>query len=589
MVFATVCPLAAQVLMIVVMAIHGQWLFAAMIIPGAIGYLASMLSSASAEKHPSQPTLSPAHEHVHSAEAITGESPHKPQSMEAAPTCTVEALLDFDHLPWRTIIGYWTRQSHPVDLAVPIGMTAHGPFILDLAKQGPHALVAGTTGSGKSVLLQNWCLMLAAKNRPESVNFVFLDFKGGSAFQSLEQLPHTVGSVSDLDLAHAARALRALETELTRREQLVAAAKASSIDDMPSPPARLIVVIDEFHALKDRLANYIDRLTRIASLGRSLGMHVIACTQNPIGQVNADMKANMSISICLRVRDRMQSVELLGDGRAAQISPSAPGAAFCNDAEAITALRCASIRDIARVQRHIGWAARFMDGPVQPLLFTAPLPRKVSDQTKETMAGMVSDHIWFGLADNGITLGDAAISLRRGNVAVIGAMGRGKTTLLNVLAKHAANASGLAVYLYIAQRNGRVVQRFRAETTHDASPNVRMRDVPKPPHTVWIVDDADDLLDPFNTATEALAFRRALADSETSVVFAVSAPRLVRVPEHCTTRIIFPFADRTTDLMAGIPADLLHQFGATDMNIAGRGVFIDGGTACLVQCAAQNL
>ena len=135
-------------------------------------------------------------------------------------------------------------------------------------------------------------------NGPEHLNFVFLDFKGGSAFRKLERLPHTVGSVCDLDLAHAVRALRALEAELTRREQLSAAVHASDIRDMVNPPPRLIVVIDEFHALKDQLPDYVNRLVRIASLGRSLGMYLIACTQNPMGQVSADMKANMSVSIC---------------------------------------------------------------------------------------------------------------------------------------------------------------------------------------------------------------------------------------------------------------------------------------------------
>lgn len=175
-------------------------------------------------------------------------------------------------------------------------------------------------------------------------------------------------------LAHAVRALRALEAELTRREQLSAAVHASDIRDMVNPPPRLIVVIDEFHALKDQLPDYVNRLVRIASLGRSLGMYLIACTQNPMGQVSADMKANMSVSICLRVRDRLQSCELLGDGRAADLSPAMPGAAFCNDSEQVTAFRCATARDIDAVCRQIAFASRFVGSPPQPSLFTAPLP-----------------------------------------------------------------------------------------------------------------------------------------------------------------------------------------------------------------------
>ncbi|MFR4489301.1 MAG: hypothetical protein ACLT3W_05495 [Bifidobacterium pseudocatenulatum] len=135
---------------------------------------------------------------------------------------------------------------------------------------------------------------------------------------------------------------------------------------MVNPPPRLIVVIDEFHALKDQLPDYVNRLVRIASLGRSLGMYLIACTQNPMGQVSADMKANMSVSICLRVRDRLQSCELLGDGRAADLSPAMPGAAFCNDSEQVTAFRCATAADdIDAVCRQIAFACAVRREPAR--------------------------------------------------------------------------------------------------------------------------------------------------------------------------------------------------------------------------------
>lgn len=169
-------------------------------------------------------------------------------------------------------------------------------------------MVAGTTGSGKSELLISWCMALAIRHSPQTLHFVFLDFKGGSTFNALERLPHTVGNVCDLDLAHAVRALNAIEQELARREALVSAERVSRFDQLSHPPARLVVVIDEFHALRDRLPDYMQRLNRLASLGRSLGMHLIVCTQNPMGQVHADMKANISLSICLR-RHRPNAIE----------------------------------------------------------------------------------------------------------------------------------------------------------------------------------------------------------------------------------------------------------------------------------------
>ncbi|WP_181896165.1 FtsK/SpoIIIE domain-containing protein [Bifidobacterium longum] len=570
---AAACPMIAQALMMVILLLHGQWLFATMIAPGIFACLVSLLLTL-----PSSPGPEKAHAPQQATidVGITDDADDRAADLRHAPSQPIESLLHFARLPWRTIVGHWLE---PLDLAVPVGMTGSEPLTLDLNRQGPHALVAGTTGSGKSVLLQSWCLALASMNGPEHLNFVFLDFKGGSAFRKLERLPHTVGSVCDLDLAHAVRALRALEAELTRREQLSAAVRASDIRDMVNPPPRLIVVIDEFHALKDQLPDYVNRLVRIASLGRSLGMYLIACTQNPMGQVSADMKANMSVSICLRVRDRLQSCELLGDGRAADLSPAMPGAAFCNDSEQVTAFRCATARDIDAVCRQIAFASRFVGSPLQPSLFTAPLPRHVKDRT---VADHAPQRIRFGLADDGINLREATVSLTGGNIGVIGPQGRGKTTLLETLARHASLADGLAVRVSSPHR--RV---WSSQWLHSGR---RMpyasSDAPPPPHIVWFVDDADELFDPFRTDEQALSFTYALADESVSVVFAVSTIRPIRIPEHCNTRIVFPCGERTSDLMAGVPARLLDTMSLIDADNAGRAVLIEGTSACLVQCAS---
>ena len=570
---AAACPMIAQALMMVILLLHGQWLFAAMIAPGIFACLVSLLLTL-----PSSPGPEKAHAPPQATidVGITDDADDRAADLRHAPSQPIESLLHFARLPWRTIVGHWLE---PLDLAVPVGMTGSEPLTLDLNRQGPHALVAGTTGSGKSVLLQSWCLALASMNGPEHLNFVFLDFKGGSAFRKLERLPHTVGSVCDLDLAHAVRALRALEAELTRREQLSAAVRASDIRDMVNPPPRLIVVIDEFHALKDQLPDYVNRLVRIASLGRSLGMYLIACTQNPMGQVSADMKANMSVSICLRVRDRLQSCELLGDGRAADLSPAMPGAAFCNDSEQVTAFRCATARDIDAVCRQIAFASRFVGSPPQPSLFTAPLPRHVKDRT---VADHAPQRIRFGLADDGINLREATVSLTGGNIGVIGPQGRGKTTLLETLARHASLTDGLAVRVSSPHRRVWSSQWLHSSRRMPYASS----DAPPPPHIVWFVDDADELFDPFRTDEQALSFTYALADESVSVVFAVSTIRPIRIPEHCNTRIVFPCGERTSDLMAGVPARLLDTMSLIDADNAGRAVLIEGTSACLVQCAS---
>ena len=103
---------------------------------------------------------------------------------------------------------------------------------------------------------------------------------------------------------------------------------------------------------------------------------------------------------------------------------------------------------------------------------------------------------------------------------------------------------------------------------------------------IWFVDDADELFDPFRTDEQALSFTHALADESVSVVFAVSTIRPIRIPEHCNTRIVFPCGERTSDLMAGVPARLLDMMSHIDADNAGRAVLIEGTSACLVQCAS---
>lgn len=573
MAFAMMAPIAAQIMMAVILAFNGQWLFAMMTIPAAFGCLASILlmiptngsvMAADSGNCPDKNCNGP---------AVAPKSDPLPARFDAIRVRHLEALLGLDALPWRAIVGAWLRRA---DMRAPLGCSATGTFALDLKRQGPHAVVAGTTGSGKSVLLQTWCLALATANGPDRLNFVFLDFKGGATFQGLNRLPHTVGNVCDLDLAHAIRALRALEQELTRRERLSAQAQVSHIDDLPSPPAHLIVMIDEFHALKDQLPDYIGRLVRIASLGRSLGMHLITCTQNPMAQIGADMKANMSIGICLRVRDPMQSTELLGLNWASAISPAIPGSAYCHDSEELTAFRCAQADDAASLCRHIALAARFMGLDRAPDLFTAPLPTTVSDQDR-----FGNGAIWFGLADNEVTLEDAMLPVARGNIGIIGSHGRGRTSVLGVIARHAQSLDG-----YVVRHSSRMHGQWSTVTMRSKRTDFDVTAAPpSAPHLIWLVDDADELFDPFRNGDMSADFHRSLADPTVTVVFVVSSARLVKIPEHCATRLIFPSGERTVDLMAGIPSHLLAHIDQRDLQTPGRAVLIEGVKARLVQCA----
>ena len=178
-----------------------------------------------------------------------------------------------------------------------IGESYDGPFGIDIRKDGPHALIAGTTGSGKSELLQTIVASLAVANRPDEMTFVLVDYKGGSAFTDCVQLPHTVGMVTDLDPHQVERALVSLSAELTRREHILAAAGAKDIEDYQllgaterrgaEPLPRLLIVIDEFASMVRDLPDFVTGLVNIAQRGRSLGIHLILATQRPSGVVSA--------------------------------------------------------------------------------------------------------------------------------------------------------------------------------------------------------------------------------------------------------------------------------------------------------------
>ncbi len=585
-----VAPMAGQVMLLAMLLAFRQWMFAAMIVPSLLGCMASLALALPRRNQDAQGGAAPAGGRLidasssGSAMAVPDSDPARLHHM---PARNLELLLgmqrEADRLPWRTVARHWL---HPFSMNVPIGLTEHGVVCLDLQRQGPHALVAGTTGSGKSVLLQSWCLALATRNPPERLQFVFLDFKGGTAFRPLERLPHCVGSVCDLDLQHAVRALHALDLELKRRERLVAEQHAQDISALRFAPPRLVVVIDEFHALRDQLPDVVNRIVHIASLGRSLGMHVIACTQHPAGQVSSDMKANMTLGLCLRVRDAMQSVEILGSGVAASIPPSLPGIVYCNDGEGVEAWRCAATGDIDRMVEAIALAARCHGSIPAPALFSAPLPRVA----KRLPAASHANGMPFALADDGVTLQTATLPLFHGNIGIIGPHGRGKTTLLTAIANWARHCADEPVNVQWTSRNAGVYETLDLPTAaHGAAfeadvPACAISETATPTRRLWIVDDADTLFDPFCADPLAARLREALADHTVTVVFAVESSRHVRIPDHCAIRVVFPTADKATDQMNGIPAGIWASLGPDTLTLPGRAVFIDHAQAVPVQC-----
>ncbi|MEZ5245556.1 MAG: FtsK/SpoIIIE domain-containing protein [Acidimicrobiales bacterium] len=230
----------------------------------------------------------------------------------------------------------WTRLDGSARLAAPIGADGDGTVVLDFVADGPHLLVGGTTGSGKSELLRSMVAGVAATADPDHVAMVLVDYKGGAAFDCCADLPHVAGLVTDLDAELAARAMRCLEAELRYRERRLRAvgaddmdsfrAATASIDDI-EPLPRLLVVVDEFASLVADLPDFVEALVGVAQRGRSLGVHLILATQRPAGVVTADIKANAGCRIALRVTDRNDSIDVIDAADAAAIPRSRPGRA----------------------------------------------------------------------------------------------------------------------------------------------------------------------------------------------------------------------------------------------------------------------
>ncbi|MCH8561762.1 hypothetical protein LTI14_00805 [Nesterenkonia sp. YGD6] len=225
-----------------------------------------------------------------------------------------------------------TRSAH-LRLETLLGRGAADAELLDLVEDGPHILLAGTTGAGKSELLKSMLLGWAARYSPRELNFLLFDFKGGSSFQHLARLEHTVGLVTDLTQAQADRALEGVRSELTRRERLFLESGATDYADFrraqpDRPLARILVVFDEFRIFTQELPAAMGELMRLATLGRSLGLHLILATQRPQGVVTAEIRANIGTTICLRLRSDDEARELVGTTAPAHIPRHLPGRAI---------------------------------------------------------------------------------------------------------------------------------------------------------------------------------------------------------------------------------------------------------------------
>lgn len=205
---------------------------------------------------------------------------------------------------------------------------------------GPHGLVAGTTGSGKSETLQTWLLSLAAEYSPEDINFFLIDFKGGGMADLFDGLPHVAGKITNLSGNLVTRAMISIKAENKRRQKLFSEAGVNNINgytklyrkgQVSEPIPHLLIVIDEFAELKKELPDFMQDIISVAQIGRSLGVHLVLATQKPSGTVNDTIRSNMKFRLCLRVQDKADSRDMIGISDAAYIRE--PGRGFLQTGE----------------------------------------------------------------------------------------------------------------------------------------------------------------------------------------------------------------------------------------------------------------
>jgi S-DNA-T family DNA segregation ATPase FtsK/SpoIIIE len=320
-------------------------------------------------------------------------------------------------------------------LGCEIGVGQDAPVSIDLVTDGPHAIVGGTTGSGKSELLLSWVLSMAAVRSPEEVTFLFVDFKGGAAFDPLRRLPHCVGVITDLDAVESLRALASLGAELRSRERRLASAGLRSIDDasvdetdaiLPFP--RLVIVVDEYAALLETHAELHSAFSDIAARGRSLGVHLILCTQRPAGVVRDNILANCAIRLSLRVASVADSIAVMGTDAAA-VLPARPLGRVClsiaGEVPRLLQVARSSPTDLDGVVVRWQGAARPSSPWLPPLARTIPLPHQVPTLL-----------LPFGVADHPAEQRQDVAHYdprAHGPLLVVGAGGTGKSGVLAAL------------------------------------------------------------------------------------------------------------------------------------------------------------
>ncbi len=324
-------------------------------------------------------------------------------------------------------------------LSVGIARGTGGTVVVDLVADGPHAIVTGMTGSGKSELLVTWVIALAHGFGPEEVSFVLADFKGGTAFDPLRALSQVTAVITDLDEDGARRGVESLRAELRRREAVLADSAARDIADAAVRMPRLVIVVDEFAALLREHPGLAEVFTDIAARGRALGMHLILGTQRAAGVVSEALAANSPLRISLRVTEAADSRAVVGTDAAATLPGDWSGRGLAlirrpRDAEAQRArVALTDAADIARAR--VRWKGH--TPAARPWLPALPLRLALADLDARAFA---PGNALLGVADQPAHQRQESVGLRLGEergLVVLGGPSSGKSGILALLAAQA--------------------------------------------------------------------------------------------------------------------------------------------------------
>ena len=416
-------------------------------------------------------------------------------------------------------------------LPAMVGRGERGDVLLDLVEDGPHAIVTGMTGTGKSELLTTWVTSMAAARTPAAVSFVLVDFKGGTAFDPLRALPHVVAVVTDLDADGARRGVTSLSAELRRREAVLAAAGVRDVRDCAGL-GRLVIVIDEFAALLQEHPDLGQVFTDVAARGRALGMHLVLGTQRASGVIREALAANCPLRISLRVSDAADSRLVIGSDAAAELpgGPESRGLAYVRRPGDVEAQPVRVALTAETDLRAVAERSRDVAAPPSPWLPALPTLLPLHE-----LSG-AAQGLTLGLRDDPAHQCQRPVHLAptRG-LAVLGGPGAGKSAVIRLLA---------------AQDPGAVVVPADLEGAWDA-----VAELSSGRHGLVLCDDLDLLLAGFPPEyAQAFTSRwEAIARSEGTAVVTLSrtAGPLGRLVDALPHRALLRMPSRIEHLAAG--------------------------------------